>query len=211
MRKADIEVLVFDLGNVLIPFDHQIMVRRFNEIHPGLGEIFIDRYYKNYNIHRDFERGKIPENEFIGIMLEWLENKIDADSFCRIYSDIFSVNNQVVSLLPVLKTNYKLILLSNTNSIHQKYGWQKYNFLNEFDELVLSHQAGAVKPEEKIYKVVEKISGSEPERHLFIDDIKEYVEAAISMGWNGIVFQGNERLITDFKLYDIKFDQRANG
>jgi len=55
----------------------------------------------------------------------------------------------VVALLPEIKKNYKLYLVSNTNSIHQKYGYQHYEFLKIFDKLFLSHEVGFVKPEKK--------------------------------------------------------------
>ena len=136
-------------------------------------------------------------------MLEIVEHKIDAETFKRYYADIFTVNEDVVSLLPELKKNYKMFLLSNTDSIHQKYGWQKYEFLKYFDKLILSHEVGAVKPEEKIYREVEKASGVSSEEHFFIDDIEDYVNAAIGLGWGGVQFTGYKKLIEDLKKQNI--------
>ncbi len=107
--------------------------------------------------------------------------------FKKYYADIFSVDEDVISLLPILKNDYKLFLLSNTDSIHQKYGWQKYEFLKYFDKLILSHEVHSVKPEEKIYRAVEEASGSPSEEHFYIDDIQEYVDAAIKLGWDAVV------------------------
>jgi HAD superfamily hydrolase (TIGR01509 family) len=106
-------------------------------------------------------------------------------------------------LLPKLKKKYKLFLLSNTDSIHQKYGWQKYEFLKYFDKLILSHEAGAVKPEEKIYRTVEAVSGFESSEHFYVDDIKEYVDAAKNIGWTAVQFTGYERLIEDLGKHNI--------
>ncbi|MGD8305498.1 MAG: HAD family phosphatase, partial [Ignavibacteria bacterium] len=148
-------VIVFDLGNVLIPFDYDILINKLDKIKPGLGKHFVDTYYANYHIHRDFEKGKMSEEDFISRMLETLGNRIDGDTFCRYFSDIFTENKSVTALLPELRKNYKLILLSNTNSIHERYGWKDYRFLLNFDALVLSHKVGFVKPEESIYREVE--------------------------------------------------------
>jgi putative hydrolase of the HAD superfamily len=98
-----------------------------------------------------------------------------------------------------LKKDYKLFLLSNTDSIHQKYGWQKYEFLKYFDKLILSHEVRSVKPEEKIYRKVEEASGFPSEEHFYIDDIQEYVDAAINLGWDAVVFEGYEKLVRDLK------------
>ncbi|MBP9583351.1 MAG: HAD-IA family hydrolase, partial [Ignavibacterium sp.] len=85
--------------------------------------------------------------------------------------------------------------VSNTNSIHKKYGYQDYEFLKLFDKLFLSHEVGFVKPEEEIYRVVEKASGFPSGEHIFIDDVLEYVDAAKNIGWDGIQFIGYEDLV----------------
>jgi putative hydrolase of the HAD superfamily len=136
-------------------------------------------------------------------MIEILDHSVDGETFCNYFSCIFKQNKEVAALLPVLKKKYKLILLSNTNSIHERYGWEHYEFLNYFDDLILSHKIGAVKPEEKIYRAVEKSSGSPAEEHIFIDDIQEYVNAAKSFGWDGIQFKGYDYLVKDLKLKGI--------
>ncbi|OGU68818.1 MAG: haloacid dehalogenase, partial [Ignavibacteria bacterium RBG_16_36_9] len=167
MKRKKYSAIVFDLGKVLIPFDYAPAINKLNLIEQGLGDKFIEFYKSNYHFHRDFERGKIPESEFVNKMLEVVDHKIDAETFKKFYADIFSLNINVISLLPVLKKNYKLFLLSNTDSIHQKYGWQKYEFLKYFDKLILSYEAGSVKPEEKIYRAVEEASGLPSEEHFY--------------------------------------------
>lgn len=190
-------VIVFDLGNVLIPFDYSIMKERLNKIYFGLGEKFMIEYKNNYYIHRSFERCSMTDKQFIDKMLNILEHKIDSETFCRFFSEIFSINQNVVDLLPRLKIKYTLILLSNTNSIHEEFGWKKFDFLKHFNHLILSHEVGSVKPEEKIYRAVEKISGFPSAEHLFIDDVKDYSDAAISFGWDAINFVGYENLVSE--------------
>jgi len=136
-------------------------------------------------------------------MLELVDHKIDAETFKKYYADIFSLNKDVISLLPILKTDYKLFLLSNTDSIHQKYGWQKYEFLKYFDKLILSHEVGAVKPEEKIYHAVEAASSFPSEEHFYIDDIQEYVDAAKKIGWDAVQFVDYQKLVSDLKKRNI--------
>jgi len=75
--------------------------------------------------------------------------------------------------------------------------------LKYFNDLILSHKIGAVKPEEKIYHAVEKSSGSPAEEHIFIDDIEEYVNAAKSLGWDGVHFKDCNFLVEELKLRDI--------
>lgn len=198
-------VIVFDLGNVLIPFDYNIIINKLDNIEEGLGERFYKFYQQNYNIHRSFEKWEITTEKFIETMLNWADNKIDGKTFCKIYSEIFSVNEKLTDLLPKLKQNYKLVLLSNTNYIHQEYGWKNYSFLNNFDKLILSHEVHAVKPEPAIYKAVMDFTNEAPEKHLFIDDVAEYVEGAIEAGWDAIRYVGFTSLLKEFDKRNIKY------
>ncbi len=198
-----IEVLVFDLGNVLIPFDYGGLLKKLNELKSGLGEKFARLYKENYEVHRRFEKGLLTEDEFLKIMIEWTEGLLNKEEFCFYYSNIFEENKELAALLPSLRKKFKLVLLSNTNAIHKKYGWEKFEFLKYFDALILSHEAGAVKPEAIIYKAVMDFTNLPAESHLFIDDIEEYVNAAKSLGWQGIQFKSNEKLFAEFKRLGI--------
>lgn len=203
MTNRKYSAIIFDLGQVLIPFDYQNFINSLNQLEAGLGERFINLYKENYHIHRDFEKGKISEEDFISTMLNWTENKISAEEFCRDWSNIFSLNEDVIGLLPILKEKYKLYLLSNTNSIHKRYGYQHYQFLNLFDKLFLSHEVGFVKPEKEIYQEIVKYSSIPAEELIFIDDIKEYVEAAKELGWDGIQFVGYQNLLYELNSRNI--------
>jgi len=203
MQKRKYSVIVFDLGNVLLPFDYHIMIDKLDKIKPDLGKYFFDTYFADYDFHRNYESGKISEQKFIERMLEILDHQIDTETFCRYFSGNFWENKEVTALLPELKKKYKLFLLSNTNSIHEEYGWKDYKFLRHFDSLIVSHRAGAVKPEEKIYHAVEKASGFPPAEHIFIDDIEDYVNAAKKLGWDGIQFKSNNYFFDEIKKRNI--------
>lgn len=196
-------VIVFDLGKVLIPFDYEPVIEKFNQLKPNLGNKFKQLYAENYHIHQRFERGELTQEVFVTTMLEWLEGTITAEEFCQVFSNIFTINQDMVELLPVLKENYTLVLLSNTNEMHKNYGYGHYEFLNHFDKLVLSHEAGAIKPEEKIYKTVEAYTQKPSNEHFFIDDIPEYVEGAKKCGWGGTQFVGYEKLVEVLKAEEI--------
>lgn len=203
MNKRKYSAIVFDLGNVLIPFDYSKIIKRLNEIEHGLGDSFYKKYQADYHVHRQFETWELSTEDFLDIMMQWTNHKITKEEFCEIYSNIFTVNEDVVSLLPELKKRYKLVLLSNTNYIHQKYGWEKYEFLKHFDKLILSHEAGAIKPQEKIYKSVEAFTQLPSEEHIFIDDVLEYAEGAKKCGWDAVQFLGYDNLLKELQIRKI--------
>jgi HAD superfamily hydrolase (TIGR01509 family) len=192
-------VIVLDLGNVLLPFDYSQMVKHFSNLKPGMGSKFIKLYQDNYEIHRKYERGDISTEQFLNIMINWLDYSVTEEEFCKMFSGIFTHNQNVIDLLPKLKRNYTLCLLSNTNEIHQKYGYNNEEFLSNFDKLFLSHEIGALKPEEKIYRAVEAYTHKPSNEHLFIDDIGEYCRGAVNCGWDAIQFTGYDNLILEFE------------
>jgi len=198
-----IKVVVSDLGNVLIPFDYNIIIQKLNKIDINLGEFFYANYKQNYEIHRKFEKGKLTEEEFWAYIQKWTKNLISFDEFAEIYSNIFTLNEELISYLPEIKSKFQLVLLSNTNSIHQRFGWAKYDFLQYFDKLILSHEVGFAKPEVGIYQSVMNFTQELPETHLFIDDILEYCQAAENIGWKTIQVKNQSQIISDLKLSKI--------
>jgi glucose-1-phosphatase len=194
MSDKKYPVIVSDLGNVILPFNYETAVDKLELIEKGLGNKFLTYLKSNYELHRKNERGDITSEEFIKIILTALDNKVSAEEFCNIYSKIFVVNEPLVSLLAELHKKHTLILLSNTNKIHRDYGWGNYPFLKYFDKLILSYEVHAVKPEPEIYKAVELYTQLPPEKHLFIDDIAEYAEAAKKLGWDAIQYLNFKKL-----------------
>lgn len=199
-------VIVSDLGNVLLPFDYKNIIQRLDGVEKGLGEKFVLFYKENYDIHRRYERGDMSSEEFTDVMLDVIDHRVSREEFFDIYSKIFTVNTDLVAVLPVLKKQYRLVLLSNTNGIHQRYGWQDNEFLKNFDKLVLSHEVGAVKPEEKIYRAVEEFTQAPSAEHFYIDDIADYVAGARKIGWDAVQFVGNKDLFAEFDRRGIKWN-----
>ena len=199
MNDGKYSVIVFDLGNVILPFDYKGAVNKLEKIEKGLGLKFYDFVKANYDLHRNNEKGAIASEDFIRIMRSALDNKVSEEEFCNIYSKIFVVNEPVVALLEALGKKYKMVILSNTNKIHRNYGWGQLPFLKHFEKLILSYEVHAVKPEPEIFKAAEAYTQMPPEQHLFIDDILEYAEAAKKLGWDAIQYVNYDQLVDELK------------
>ena len=93
-----------------------------------------------------------------------------------------------LELLNTLKNEYKLILLSNTNSIHintisnnlGKTQWK--SFCNLFDKMYLSHEIGIRKPNIEAFQFILKQQQLNPNEVLFIDDSLQHIEGAKKIG-----------------------------
>jgi len=196
-------VIVFDLGNVLLPFSYEAAIISLNNKSAGLGFQFVQYYKQNREVLREYERGNITDNEFLNYVVKGLDNKVTKEEFIQYFAKVFTVDEKLVSLLPKLKEKYTLVLLSNTNAIHEKYGWKNYEFIKYFDKLILSYQVKALKPELKIYKSAEAYTNKPPQEHIFIDDIEENVLGAKAAGWDALLYTNYDKLIADFKERNI--------
>jgi HAD superfamily hydrolase (TIGR01509 family) len=58
----------------------------------------------------------------------------------------------------------------------------------DWDVVVDSSDVGVEKPNPKIYKIAEEMSGFKGKEILFIDNTKQNVDAAIKFGWNGFLY-----------------------
>lgn len=74
-----------------------------------------------------------------------------------------------------------------------------YPALGGFDGLVLSGREGCVKPEARIYEIIEERTGARGPALFLIDDRAKNVEAARARGWRGHVFAGAEGLEADLR------------
>lgn len=107
-------------------------------------------------------------------------------------------------LIQTLRGHYRLLLLSNTNEWHFDFCLNKFPVVGLFDDHVLSFRLGCRKPDSAIYAHALKRAEAPPEECVYIDDIREYVDAARTQGIHGIRFQGAARLKSSLRDLGIR-------
>jgi putative hydrolase of the HAD superfamily len=66
--------------------------------------------------------------------------------------------------------------------------------MRTFDKWILSYEVGFKKPAIEIYQKAIEWASVGPKKILFIDDIKKYVDVAVSLGMQGIHFISSSQL-----------------
>lgn len=149
---------------------------------------------------REFECGRMDSRQFHRRVAQLLDSDVDFDEFREIWFSIFLPETLVPdTLLEQLHRRYRMVLLSNTNPLHFELIRERYPILRHFDVFVLSYEAGAMKPEPRIYEAAVNAAGCAPQECFFTDDIPEYVEAARKMGIDAVLFEGAEKLEQDLR------------
>ena len=191
-------VLISDLGNVLAFFDHRTIVKNLAAyMELDASDIFF-RFVAS-DIHSKYVLGRIDDESFYdrAKKLFNLPNFPDFQTFAKAWSDIFSTNRPMVNTLRRVTNKLILVLLSNTNNLHFRWIEKHHPEIIELfgERLVLSHQVGAAKPDERIYKVAIQTAGTEihPADCLYIDDIAEYVGVAESLGMRGHQYNDHKK------------------
>jgi len=188
------KVVIFDVGGVILFCDHGLICDRLSALSKhSPSEIY--QFIFRDGLEKLYDEGKLSTKEFYEKIAKLPKIDIEFDRFCKIWSDVYEENLSVTQLIKELKKNdLKLYLLSNTNELHYLHIRNKYKILDEFDDYILSYQVGHRKPNREIFDTVLKKSGLPPSAHIFIDDVKDFVDVAQSMGMRGIVFESTTKL-----------------
>jgi putative hydrolase of the HAD superfamily len=193
-----IRVIVSDLGKVLLPFEVERVWRALNP-HFGVTHEEARKVVQALFRETRFGAGGCEGAEFHRLLVQRTGLRLPYEAFCVAWSDMFWEDEAVIRLIAEAPVE-KRYLLSNTNDIHWTFIRERYpHVLEPFDRLVASHELGLEKPDPAIYEWVVRDSGYPAAAHLFIDDIRENVEAARGVGMDGIVHTDSETLWQEFR------------
>ena len=180
-------MLVFDLGNVVVDFDQSLFLRQLAAyFNCSLKEV--ERHIFNSGLENRYDRGSITSQEFFQQATAMLGTAGSYQRFTDAWNTIFTARPEMDALLAALKKRYRLGLLSNTNELHFSSIQRAFPVIGVFDDLFLSYQMGATKPDPAVFKAVIDRTGVDPSHILFIDDIPAHIDAAKSCGMQGIVY-----------------------
>jgi putative hydrolase of the HAD superfamily len=180
-NERNIEVILFDLGGVLIELAG---VEKMLEWSPGL--LTTDELWRRW-LHssavRRFETGGIGRDEFAVEIIREFGVPVSPDEFLHAFTwwprALFP---GAVELLTQMKPHYRLASVSNTNEIH----WQRFtgDWLLDasFHHNFPSHQVRKLKPDTEYFAHVLEAMDAAPAQVLFIDDNAINVDAAARMG-----------------------------
>jgi putative hydrolase of the HAD superfamily len=194
-----IKTILFDLGNVIVPFDFKRAYQRMAKLCNCAAEDVPGRI-RATGLVAPFEKGQIEAEPFVRELSAALNLNITYPQFCDWWSCVFMDQTLVPeALLRDLRSRYRLLALSNTNPIHFAMLKDTYPLLRHFDGFVLSYEVGAAKPEARIYQEAIARAQCSAEECFFIDDMAVNVEAARAHGMDAVQFVSAEQLEQDLR------------
>ena len=199
-----IKVIFFDIGDVLLKIHPERMISKISNCANIPYEVVESAFPQN--AHDAYERGKMTDYDWYMSCKTALpkNNSLTEDQFWESWSLLLGSETDVVDILINLKKSYKIWLLSNTNPMHINNEVEsKYVFQKLVDGAIYSYDVGYRKPEKEIYQIACESAEVDPEKSIFIDDLKENIMGANKVGLNGIHYRDTRYLFKELRRLKI--------
>ena len=99
------------------------------------------------------------------------------------------IEGSIALLRALRRGGVPVFSLTNFGSYSYTEARDKMDFLSEFDREYVSGRMGVIKPNPRIYEMLEEDCGVAPDRLLFTDDKAENITAAARRGWRTHQFE----------------------
>lgn len=187
-----ITTIVFDIGNVLAEFPWRNYLHSFD--FKKEAEERIAKVLFMSDIWREADRGVLTDEEILEACrkeIPDLEKELLSVWENRIH--IVKEFPYAVSWIKELKEKgYRVYLLSNYAKTTFAEAERTFEFLKYVDGKVISYEVKAIKPEREIYEELIKRYAVNPKEAVFLDDLKENLEAAKEFGFATILVEDKD-------------------
>jgi 2-haloacid dehalogenase len=141
-----------------------------------------------------FERGELTTAQFYDEVRRKTGFTGTLAEFSEFFADVFTPSADMVQLQAQLQVQgFPTYIFSNTNELAVHHIRQSFPFFARFNGYVLSYEHGAMKPEPRLYEVMETMTGQTGPAILYLDDILENVESGQQRGWQTIHHQSPDK------------------
>jgi len=199
-----IKTVVFDLGGVLIDWNPRYLYRKLFNDHAAMEQFLTTVVDSTWNSTLDaghpFEKG-VEE-----LSARHPQHAEMIAAYHTRWSEMLGGPIEgTVQILKELKGHYRLLALSNWSAETFPYARKRYEFLKDFEAILVSGEEKMIKPDPKFYQLLETRHRVNPGDSVFIDDVQKNIDAAIALGFNALRFQSPEQLRSDLKDLGLSF------
>ena len=185
--------VIFDLGKVLVDFDYSIAARRI-AARSKLTVAEIAQFIDQACLFNRYESGAITTQQFFDEICQVTGFGGTLDEFGCYFADIFFPIEPMIELQASLRERgLKTYAFSNTNELAVEHIRRNFPFYANLDGHILSYEHGVMKPDARLYEVVERESGHRGAELLYLDDRPENVAAGKVRGWQVVLQESPEK------------------
>jgi 2-haloacid dehalogenase len=187
--------IIFDFGGVLLNWDPRHLYRKyFNGDEQAMERFLSEVDFFSWNLHQDAGR---PFSEGVA---QGCAQHPDYCELLKIYDEhypesiIGPISGSVEILKDLKQAGYSLFGLSNWSAEKFNLVRGQYEFLDWFEQILLSGEARLAKPDPRIFHLMLEKVGRPAAECLLIDDSPKNIETAQRLGFQTIHFQSPEQL-----------------
>jgi glucose-1-phosphatase len=181
--------IVFDLGKVLVDFDYSIAGRKLAS-RATMAASELGQFLVHVPLIIRYETGLITSEEFYHEVKAASGYLGNLEEFAALFADIFTPIEPMIQLHADLRArSFPTYIFSNTNELAVRFIRQSFPFFEKFDGYILSYEHQSMKPDAKLYEVVEAKTGARGLDILYLDDRPENVAVGAARGWQTILQQ----------------------
>jgi len=206
VASTNFRAIIFDIGRVLIQVDiHHAMARFASGLKLAPQEVW--SAIEKDSRWPDWQEGRITPQDWHLHLSKRLGGSLTFEQFKQVWNSALAPEPiQPEPFLEKLSKNYRLALLSNTDSIHMSDAEARFPFFRFFPIRIYSFRVGSSKPNPLIYREALRACKVRAEEAIYIDDIPAYADAAQRLGMTGLVFQSPGQLQLDLRGLGVKVD-----
>ena len=188
-----VKAVVFDLGKVLVDFDYGIAGRRL-AARATMAAAELGQFLVHVPLIVEYETGMLTSQQFYERVRAASGFLGDLEEFAASFADIFTPIKPMVQLNAELRSRgFPTYIFSNTNELAVRFIRRNFPFFKDFNDYILSYEHGSMKPDSRLYEVVEKRSGCDRAEILYLDDRPENIAAGAARGWQVILQESPEK------------------
>jgi putative hydrolase of the HAD superfamily len=191
---AEIEVLFFDIGGVLLSNGWDGSSRRKASEHFGLDlEDLEDRHA---SVSNAFDTGNLTIGQYVRRTVMYRDRGFAEDEFVEFMKAESKPDFGSLDLVRRLADGgrYLLATLNNESRELNDHRIDKFGLRDHFSLFLSSCYLGVRKPDEAIFRMAIDIIQHRPEECVFIDNRELNLECANLIGMRTILFQGADKL-----------------
>jgi 2-haloacid dehalogenase len=190
------KAVVFDLGKVLLDFAYAIAARKLI----SNGKLKLTELARLFAAPADilmrYETGLINTGEFYTQICAVTGYSRGFEEFSSCFGDIFTPIDEIVQAHEKIRARgIPTYIFSNTNELAIQHIRRTYPFFENFTGYILSYEHRAMKPDQALYEVVERVSGKTGNELLYIDDRAENIATGKARGWQTILQENPARTV----------------
>ncbi len=183
-----IKAICFDLDGVYFLNGKSNFIKAVQAL--GVSEDAAKRVFlKSDQMNKLYKLGKMSDTEFwTWALKEWGLN-LSVQEICDLLIKGYEVNEEAAQYVKnVRSAGYKTVICSNNFPARINGLQKRFGFLDDFDTIVLSYEAGIDKPSTEIFQQLITKTGVEPNEIFYSDDDESKMEGAKSLGINTFLY-----------------------